>query len=138
MATKQQTANKAPSTAAPAAVVPEAAPVAVIKKARKPKAPSMSIKTKFDVMTKINHFDDRAPDATVAAVLTSAHGHPISELQVRKYREALGLASVGKPKHANLVSDLAAANARIAELESDAAGQRADAGANPEPAGLTD
>lgn len=115
---------------------PASKPATAEKKARKPKAPGMSIKTKFDVMTLINGADPKSPDATLAARLSVTHGRPISAQQVGKYRKELGLASVGKPPHADLVNDLAAANARIAALEAAAAGQCGDAETN-KPAGLT-
>jgi hypothetical protein len=121
MSSKQPAAKKAASVSAAAA-----APAAE-KKPRKPKAPSMSIKLKFDVMTAINGADAKTPDATVAASLTIAHGRTISAQQVGKYRKELGLASVGKQKQADLLADLAAAQARIAALEAAAVASAAPA-----------
>ena len=111
MSNKQPAAKKAaPQPSASAAP-------AVEKKPRKQKTPSMSIRMKFDVMTAINGADPKSLDATVAASLSVTHGRTISAQQVGKYRKELGLASVGNPKQADLLIDLAAAQARIAALE---------------------
>ena len=131
MSNKQPAAKKAePKPSASAAP-------AVEKKPRKPKTPGMSIKTKFDVMTLINGADPKSPDATLAARLSVTHGRPISAQQVGKYRKELGLASVGKPSHADLQAELFAAREIIAALEAAAA---APAGPAAEDAavGLTD
>lgn len=146
MSSKQSPASKmaAPSAANPA-VDPAAAPpsspaLAEVKKPRKPKSPSMSMRMKFDVLTAINGADPKSPDATVAAALSVTHSRPISEQQVGKYRKELGLASVGKPKQADLLAYLAAANARIAALEAAASAPGGSGGSAGEDAaaGRTD
>ena len=82
----------------------------VEKKARKPKAPGMTMAQKFDLQAFVKDANPATPDGIVAKEASAKFGREVSQQTVAGYRKEFGLASVRMPTVAELM-------ARVAELE---------------------
>jgi len=84
---------------------------------RKPRGPSLSIKQRHELVTAITSADKTEPDRTLAAALSVRFGHTVQSAAVAAYRKEFGIESVKMPKAKDIAAELAAAKARIEELE---------------------
>jgi hypothetical protein len=66
-------------------------------KAKTPRAPSMTMAQRFELMAYIKDAPKTTPDRTLAARATENLGHPVSPQTVTNYRKEFGIPSVGMP-----------------------------------------
>ena len=84
---------------------------------RKPRGPSLTPKQRHELITAIIEADKSEPDRSLAAALSARFGHTVQSATVAAYRKHFRIASVKMPKAKDLAAELAAAKARIEELE---------------------
>lgn len=92
-------------------------PNAPEKKPLKTRGKSLSAKQRHELITAIVNADPNEPDRALAATLSAKFGHPVQSGTVAKYRKEFGIEPVKMPKAKDIAAQLAAARARIAELE---------------------
>ena len=88
-------------------------------KEKTPRAPSMTMAQRFDLMAYIKAAPKTTPDRTLAARATEHLGHPVSPQTVTNYRKEFGIPSVGMPSREDLQARVDVQAERIQQLVSE-------------------